>query len=126
MQVAERQDLRGSPGGPGPYGRFGWGGVETVTTHQGSLRIDLADARRHALVCQGAASGRVHDEALGKPDAAVQKAVGEIFADFPKRTMPERRHATAPLSAIVAMRRRSSAMHTRFHSAGTRDRPRSR
>lgn len=80
--VAEHPELRSTGRS---YHGFG-GALETVTVRDGSLRIDLVDTRRNALVWQGIAEGRVDDRALRDPAAAVHAAVAEIF----------QRYATAP------------------------------
>jgi hypothetical protein len=79
LQVAERVEVHSTPG----RGVRGWNAVETSTYRQGALRIDLVDARRHAMVWQGIAEGRIdpHDE--GPASAAVEAAVSGIFASFP-------------------------------------------
>lgn len=83
LRVAEHPELRSTPG-RGPYGYRGWnGGIETVTVREGSLRIDLVDTRRNALVWQGVAEGRVDRKAMRDPGLALHAAVAEIFADYP-------------------------------------------
>ena len=83
LLVAERHELRSTGGG-----RFGYRGlgnpVETDTFKQGSLRIDVVDTRRNALVWQGVVEGRLDQAALQTPAATVQAAVGEAFAAYPR------------------------------------------
>jgi hypothetical protein len=84
LHVAERQELRSSPGARGPYGYRGWGGgIETVNYRQGTLAIDLVDTKRNALVWQGVAEGRLDDKSIRNPGPAVEAVVGEIFARYP-------------------------------------------
>lgn len=86
--VADRQELRATPG-RGPFGYRGWnGGLETVDYRQGTLRVDLVDTRRNALVWQGVAEGRVDDQAMKNPGLAVQAALDEIFARYPGSKRP--------------------------------------
>jgi hypothetical protein len=82
LVVAEHQELRSTPG-RGPYGYRGWNsGLETVNVRDGSLRIDLVDARKNALVWQGVAEGRVDAKALQNPGPALREAVAEVFARY--------------------------------------------
>lgn len=82
LVVGERTGLRTSPG-HGPYGYRGLSGrLETTQVREGSLRIDLVDTRRNALVWQGIAEGRVDDSSLANPGASVQETVAAIFADY--------------------------------------------
>jgi hypothetical protein len=95
LNIAQRQEIRSSPGvgmGTGFYGYRGrmygaWGGypydIETVTYQEGTLNIDLVDAKRKALVWQGLAEGRVKDESIRNPGPAIDKVVSEIFMNFP-------------------------------------------
>ncbi len=84
VQVADRVELRSVPTGRGFYGYRGLshGGVETVDYRQGTLRIDLVDSQRRALVWQGVAEGRLDAKAIHSPGPSVDAAVGEIFARF--------------------------------------------
>lgn len=83
LKVADRQELRSTPSGVGirPY-RSWSSGLETVSYREGTLRIDLVDAKRNALVWQGVAEGRL-DAAAGKQASTViDSTVGEILARF--------------------------------------------
>lgn len=81
VKVAEKVDLRSVPGSM-HMGRYrSWSpSVETDRYREGTLRIDLVDARRNALVWQGVAEGRLDAKATSQSSAAVDAAVGEIFA----------------------------------------------
>lgn len=82
LVVGERTELRTAPG-RGPHGYHSLnGGLETVQLREGSLRIDIVDTRRNALVWQGIAEGRVDDKHLADPGAAVQQTVAAIFANY--------------------------------------------
>jgi type IV pilus biogenesis protein CpaD/CtpE len=61
-------------------------GVETMRVREGTLRIDLVDTRRNALVWRGVAEGRVDADTLDQPARAVQQAVAEIFAHYGQPT----------------------------------------
>lgn len=81
--------------GPGLGGFYGWrtgyygvwGGYETRVTQytEGTLVIDVVDARRSQLVWEGIAVDRVREENLRNPQSAVDQAVAQIFAQFPWR-----------------------------------------
>lgn len=86
LLVEDKVELRNSGTGRGPYGYHGWRGVESAEYRQGTLRIDVVDTRRHALVWQGVAEGRLDDKALAQPASTVQAAVADIFAQYPKRS----------------------------------------
>lgn len=81
LRVAEHPELRTSGSARGGY--RGWsGGIETVNVRQGSLRIDLVDTKKNALVWQGVAEGRIDSSALRSPSLTVRAAVAEIFAHY--------------------------------------------
>lgn len=71
------------------YGRYNyWVGYspETVVRQytEGTLTLDLVDGARKQLVWSGAAFGRVTDKVRNNPQAAVDNAVREILARYPK------------------------------------------
>ena len=69
----------------GYYG--GWGGYDTRVDQyvEGTLNIDVVDARRKQLVWEGVAVGRVTDKQREQRQAAINAAVAEIFATYPFR-----------------------------------------
>lgn len=72
----------------GFYGYRGygaWGGYETTVTQytEGTLSIDLADAKRNQLVWEAAIVGRLRDEDRKNLKATVDAAVQRLFQDFP-------------------------------------------
>lgn len=87
LQVDQKQELRSSPSGAaGPHGWRAWSGasqLETQNYRDGTLVVDLVDARRHALVWRGVAEGRVDAKAMQEPGAAIEAAVAELFEGFP-------------------------------------------
>ncbi|MGH8549383.1 MAG: DUF4136 domain-containing protein [Methylococcales bacterium] len=93
LNITQKQEIRSAPSmGTGFYGYRGrmygaWGGypydIETVTYQEGTLNIDLVDAKRKALVWQGLAEGRVKDESIRNPGPAIDRVVAEIFSNFP-------------------------------------------
>jgi hypothetical protein len=89
LKIVDKQEIRSS--GSGYYGyrsnRYGtWSGypyVDTVEYRQGTLSIDLVDAKRKQLVWQGVAEGEVKDESLKTPGPALDDVVAKIFSNFP-------------------------------------------
>lgn len=70
-------------------GRYNpWVGYSTETVvrqyTEGTLTIDLVDRARKQLVWSGAAFGRITDKVRNDPQAAVDNAVREILARYPK------------------------------------------
>ena len=55
---------------------------------EGTLNIDLVDAKRKQLVWEGVAVGRVTDDKLANPEPAIDKAVAEIFTKYTYRAAP--------------------------------------
>ncbi len=108
LNVEDRQELRSSPttaGFLGPRGYLGWGGydLETVNYKAGTLRIDLVDTQRNALVWQGIAEGTVHSAALKNPGETLGRVVAEIFAGYP-RAADRVKTETRPLQDDFAAR----------------------
>jgi hypothetical protein len=93
--VATRETLQSRPSSSASMhhgrGRYGtWGGysmsmstTEIVQRTEGTLGIDIIDARQMQLVWEGAASGRVTDSVRQNRAAAVDGAVRDILAQFP-------------------------------------------
>jgi hypothetical protein len=83
----------GGWGGWGGWGRRGVGvgvgigdrDIRTVT--EGSLTIDVVDHQRSELIWSGTAAGRLTQKALNDPQPAIDKAVGLIFAKYPKQPL---------------------------------------
>ena len=69
----------------GTYG--GWVGYEPDVEEyiQGTINIDLVDAKRNQLVWEGVAVGRITEEIRQNRAAALDKAVVEILAKYPFR-----------------------------------------
>lgn len=79
-----------APGFGGFYGfrRYGvWGGYETRITQftEDTLIVDLVDARRSQLVWEGIAVDRVREQDLRNRQNSFDRAVAQIFAEFPWR-----------------------------------------
>ena len=88
LKVVNKQEVR-STGGyygyrAGYYGTWtGYPYVETINYKQGTLSVDLVDAKRKQLVWQGVAEGEVSEEAQQNPGPAIDRVVAEIFSNFP-------------------------------------------
>lgn len=61
---------------------------ERVNVHrytEGTLNVDIIDARRNALVWEGIAVGRVANLKPADRDARIDRSIAEIFARYPYR-----------------------------------------
>lgn len=96
VQVENRSEVRSSPsmgvGYGGYYGYRSYGAwasypvdVQTVNYKQGTLGIDVVDAKRRALVWHAVAEGRIKKASLENPGPAIDAAVPQVMADFPSR-----------------------------------------
>ncbi|HYQ02265.1 MAG TPA: DUF4136 domain-containing protein [Polyangiaceae bacterium] len=88
LKVVNKQELRSTGGYYGyRHGYYGtWTGypyVETINYKEGTLSVDLVDAKRKQLVWQGVAEGEVSEEAQQNPGPAIDRVVTEIFSNFP-------------------------------------------
>ena len=77
-----------TPSYGGYYGYRGygaWGGYDTTVTQytEGTLTIDLIDARRNQLVWEAAGTGRIRDEVRANLQPAVNDAVTLLFQQYP-------------------------------------------
>ncbi len=100
--VETRERIESRPGPPpGPYLGFGyftfrrglyagWRAYPQVEVNQyteGTLNIDVADARQRELIWEGVAIGRVTRAARRDVQGAVDSVVPQIFAEFPIRSI---------------------------------------
>ncbi len=69
----------------GTWGGYSWGmsTTEVVQQTEGTLGVDIIDPASMTLVWEGAARGRVTDEVRRNVQPAVERAITEIFAQFP-------------------------------------------
>jgi hypothetical protein len=70
------------------YGLWSSYDTTTIQYQEGTLNIDLIDARQKQLVWEGIAEGRVTEEARQNLEAVVQSAVERIFSQFPHQARP--------------------------------------
>ena len=94
VNIEARQDVRVTPGSPGYNGyaggyygyRTGYyrpyntATVETVNYKQGTLTIDLVDAKKKVLAWTATAEGRVSNSALKDPGPAIDTLVTNMMA----------------------------------------------
>jgi Domain of unknown function (DUF4136) len=82
LVVNEKVEIRSLP--TARVGWRGWGNnsIESFDYRQGTLAIDLVDAKRNAVLWHGVAEGRLDAKAIAQPGPAIEAAVGEVFARF--------------------------------------------
>jgi hypothetical protein len=86
LKVSDKQEIRSSPGSAriGRYAALaGYHDIETVDYKAGTLRIDLVDVGNGSLVWLGVAEGKVPEEAVRNPGAAIDEVVASVFSNFP-------------------------------------------
>lgn len=90
----EKQEIRSMPNMGyygyryGYYGGFGLSTIETVTYREGTLTVDVIEAKRRMLVWQAIAEGSVSNEARNNPGPAIDAAVSEMMAPLPAAGRP--------------------------------------
>jgi hypothetical protein len=94
VNIQDKQDVRTTPGSVGyvgyPGGYYGYrtgyyrvlntATVETVNYKQGTLTIDLVDAKQKVLAWTATAEGRVSNDALKNPGPAIDTLVTNMMA----------------------------------------------
>ncbi|AEE67350.1 lipoprotein [Bordetella pertussis] len=68
----------------GGWPGYGWGD-DVYQYTEGTLNIDLIDARRRQLVWEGVATGEVNDLDKAQSAASVEQGVAQIFSKYPFR-----------------------------------------
>lgn len=63
---------------------------------QGTLNVDVVDARRNQMVWEGVAVGRVTEKTQANVEAAIKRVMPEIFAKFPLPVTPQVPDRAAP------------------------------
>lgn len=92
--IEDKQEIRAYSTGPtvgvgyygyrrGYYGGWGTTEVQTVNYKEGTLTIDVVDARRKQLVWHSTAEGRVSKEARQNPGPAIDAIVDQMMAPLP-------------------------------------------
>ncbi len=74
-----------SRGRYGTWGGYSWGmsTTEVVQRTEGTIGVDIIDPATMTLVWEGAARGRVTDEVRRNVQPVVDRAITEIFTQFP-------------------------------------------
>jgi hypothetical protein len=99
MNTRDRTELRSGPNmslGYGYYGyRYGlynawplYDEDRTVTYKVGTLNIDIVDAEKKQLIWEGVAEGRVNEDDLQNPKAAINGVVTELMRQYPGKPNP--------------------------------------
>ena len=89
--VQDKQEIRSTPAPMGYYGYRrgyygGWGAttqIDTISYKEGTLTIDLVDAKQKALVWHATAVGTVSSEARSNPGPAINAVVSEMMTPLP-------------------------------------------
>jgi hypothetical protein len=98
VNVQDKQEVRSTPGTVGyagyPGGYYGYRGgyyrgfntatIETVNYKQGTLTIDLVDAKQKVLAWTATVEGRVSDDAIRNPGPAIDTLVTNMMAPVPE------------------------------------------
>jgi hypothetical protein len=99
VNIQDKQDVRTTPGTTGyrgygyPGGYYGYrtgyyrvvntATVETVNYKQGTLTIDLVDAKQKVLAWTATAEGRISNDALKNPGPAIDTLVTNMMSPLP-------------------------------------------
>ena len=89
--VQDKQEIRSTPSSMGYYGYRrgyygGWGAttqIDTINYREGTLTIDLVDAKQKSLVWHATAVGTVSNEARDNPGPVIAALVTEMMAPLP-------------------------------------------
>ncbi len=98
VNVKDVQEVRSTPGAAGyagyPGGYYGYRGgyyrgfntatIETVNYKQGTLTIDLVDAKQKVLAWTATVEGRVSNDAIRNPGPAIDTLVSNMMAPVPE------------------------------------------
>lgn len=94
-KLQERTQVVPAPPPPGPYygyragfyggwPGYGWGD-DVYQYTEGTLNVDLIDARQRQLVWEGVAVGEVRNLESARSEASIDQAVAQVFSQFPFR-----------------------------------------
>ena len=86
LKVEDRQETRSTPASVGRFAYRGWVpyAVETVHHREGTLAIDLVDAKRNSMVWRGVAGDRITRSDMRNSGETIDTVVRELFAAFPR------------------------------------------
>ena len=98
VNIQDKQDVRATPGPPAAYvgyagGYYGYRSgyyrvyntttIETINYKQGTLTVDLVDAKQKVLAWTATAEGRVSNDALKDPGPAIDTLVANMMTPVP-------------------------------------------
>lgn len=83
LDTEEKTRTVETPGVAYGYGMYTGYDTTVVNYTEGTLHIDLVDRERKQLVWEGIVIGRVTDDVRKKLQEKVDKAVAEVFAEYP-------------------------------------------
>ena len=98
VNIQDKQDVRTTPGPPAAYvgyagGYYGYRSgyyrvyntttIETINYKQGTLTVDLVDAKQKVLAWTATAEGRVSNDALKNPGPAIDTLVANMMTPVP-------------------------------------------
>lgn len=95
-RLEQKQEVRSSPSaGPYYYGyrsgmyspwrSYSYSQVYTRNYKEGTINVDLIDAKRKQMVWEGVGIGEVSETKMEDRDQAIKSAVAKIFAKYPFR-----------------------------------------
>ena len=86
LKLEEREEIHSVPASVGRFAYRGWVtyAVDTLNYRQGTLAIDLVDAKRNAMVWRGVAGDRISRSEVKNPGEAIDTAVRGLFSAFPQ------------------------------------------
>jgi uncharacterized protein YuzB (UPF0349 family) len=86
LSVRQRAEVRSAPAtGRLPYRAWGASTVETTDYREGTLAIDLVDAKRRAMVWRGVTQDRITRKDMKDVDKTVRDAVRAVFSNYPSK-----------------------------------------
>ncbi len=62
---------------------YGGTEIDTVRYTVGTANVDVVDAKQKKLIWTGVAEGRLRDDAMKDPQAAIANVIKQIFMDYP-------------------------------------------
>lgn len=87
LKVESRQEIHSTPASVGRFAYRGWVpyAVETVHYREGTLAIDLVDAKRNSMVWRGVAGDRITNSDMRNSGETIDSVVRQLFAAFPRK-----------------------------------------
>lgn len=86
LSLQQRTEIRSTPNAARlPYRAWGTSSIDTVDYREGTLAIDLVDARRRTMVWRGVVQDRLSRKAVQRADETARDAVKMVFARYPTK-----------------------------------------